>query len=126
LLLVLAVWEEQLLVLLYELLQVQLLGKGLLMLEGSIDEGALLSRVILGGIDPLEAFHALVDKLWLVLLYDDASVLTFYTRLDAGLVVVGSSLVLESHRRSYMLRRFRREHITKGLQGWRGRYPKLR
>ena len=98
------VWEEQLLVLLDELLQVQLLGKGLLMLEGPIDEGALLSRVILGGIDPYETFHALVDKLWLVLLYDDASVLTFYTRLDAGLVVVGSRLVLESHRRSYMFR----------------------
>jgi hypothetical protein len=62
LLLVLAVWEEQLLVLLDELLQVQLLGKGLVMLEGPIDEGALLSRVILGGIDPLEAFHALIGE----------------------------------------------------------------
>ena len=64
LLLVLArhgVWEEQLLVLLDELLQVQLLGKGLVMLEGPSDEGAPLSRVILGGIDPLEAFEALVD-----------------------------------------------------------------
>jgi hypothetical protein len=32
------------------------------MLEGPIDEGALLSRVILGGIDPLEAFHALIGE----------------------------------------------------------------
>lgn len=61
-LLVLAVWEEQLLVLLDELLQVQLFRKGLVMLEGPIDEGALLSRVILGGIDPLEAFHALIGE----------------------------------------------------------------
>ena len=61
-------WEEQLLVLLDELLQVQLLGKSLVMLEGPIDEGALLSRVILGAIDPLETFHALVDKVWLILL----------------------------------------------------------
>ena len=61
-------WEEQLLVLLDELLQVQLLGKGLVMLEGPIDEGALLSRVILGAIDPLETFHALVGEVWLVLL----------------------------------------------------------
>jgi hypothetical protein len=71
LLLVLArhdLWEEQLLVLLDELLQVQLLGKSLVMLERPIDEGALLSRVILGTIDPLETFHALIDKVWLILL----------------------------------------------------------
>jgi hypothetical protein len=71
LLLVLAghdLWEEQLLVLLDELLQVQLLGKSLVMLERPIDEGALLSRVILGAIDPLETFHALVGEVWLVLL----------------------------------------------------------
>jgi hypothetical protein len=71
LLLVLArhdVWEEQLLVLLDELLQVQLLGKSLVMLEGPIDEGALLSRVIIGAIYPLEAFQALVGEVWLILL----------------------------------------------------------
>jgi hypothetical protein len=61
-------WEEQLLVLLDELLQVQLLVKGLVLLVGPIDEGALLSRVILGAIDPLETFHALVGEVWLVLL----------------------------------------------------------
>ena len=61
-------WEEQLLVLLDEPLQVQLLGKSLLMFEGPIDEGALLSRVILGCIVPLEAFHALIGEVWLVLL----------------------------------------------------------
>ena len=61
-------WEEQLLVLLDELLQVQLLGKSLVMLERPIDEGALLSRVILGAIDPLETFHALIDLVWLILL----------------------------------------------------------
>jgi hypothetical protein len=38
------------------------------MLEGPIDEGALLSRVILGAIDPLETFHALIDLVWLILL----------------------------------------------------------
>jgi hypothetical protein len=71
LLLVLArydLWEEQLLVLLDELLQVQLLGKSLVMLEGPIDEGALLSRVIIGAIYPLEAFQALVGEVWLILL----------------------------------------------------------
>ena len=98
------------------------------MLEGPIDVGALLCRVILGAIDPLKTFHALIGKMVRVVLFleDDTSVLTLKTRLNAGLVVVGGRLVLESHWRSYMLGRLRRENITKGLQGWRRRYPDLR
>ena len=81
---------------------------------------------MLGGIDLLEGMQALVREVWEVLFLDDASLLAFEARLDAGLVVIGGRLVLESRRRSYMFRRFRREHITKGLQGWRRRDPDLR
>jgi hypothetical protein len=98
-----------------------------MMLEGPIDEGALICRVVLiGGIDSLEGVLALVREVYLVLLQDDASGLAFDTRLDAGLVVVGGRLVLESRRRPYMLRRFRREDITESLQGWGRRDPDLR
>ena len=73
----------------------------------------------------MEGVQTLVREVCQVLLQDDASVLALDTGVDAGLVVVGGRLVLESRRRPYMLRRFRREDITKGLQGWRRRDPDL-
>jgi hypothetical protein len=74
----------------------------------------------------LEGVQTLVREVCQVLLQDDASVLALDTGVDAGLVVVGGRLVLESRRRSYMLRRFRREEITESLQGWGRRDPDLR